>query len=416
MEILRTLGTGSLALAVAAGGALANTYIVDDDGGAGVDFTDIPPALILAVPGDVILVRPGNYSSFVLTEGLTIVGSPGANVAAGVQVLGIPAGEKATLADLLVQDMVVENCAGLVLLHSIAWSSSGTPLSEYLRIQACTDVRVHGCTILGTGGRRAVTVSGSRLELVQSDLRGGAGADTSCGDAGPGADCVVTGGAASRVHLSLTSSEGGDGGYSSATCISFCGGLSGDGGSGVRMSGGDLLVSGRTSDRIEGGFTCGTAITCDGTSGDGLTIHGGGARVSGATFAAGVGCGPTGSPIANLGGTLDAVSPRDPSLELTGNPVAGGAVTFTIHGPAGSNVRLFMGRHADLTSDPGIYLERLATRERALALGAMPASGMISRVQPLPGFFQGFTFWAQGEIVLSDGTVRRTNSVAVIFR
>ncbi len=46
----------------------------------------------------------------------------------------------------------------------------------------------------------------------------------------------------------------------------------------------------------------------------------------------------------------------------------------------------------------------------------MPASEMIAQVQPLPALPQGFTFWAQAEIVLQDGSVRRTNSVAVIFR
>jgi len=42
----------------------ASTYVVDSSGGVGSDFTDIPPAIAAAQPGDVLLVLSGNYSGF----------------------------------------------------------------------------------------------------------------------------------------------------------------------------------------------------------------------------------------------------------------------------------------------------------------------------------------------------------------
>ena len=54
-----------------AGGSAVCT--VDDDGGA--DFTDIQPAVDVAVPGDVILVEPGSYGAFDLDEGGTLCAS-----------------------------------------------------------------------------------------------------------------------------------------------------------------------------------------------------------------------------------------------------------------------------------------------------------------------------------------------------
>jgi len=44
--------------------APAKTWIVDDSGGPGVDFTDIQPAIEAAVAGDLILVYTGSYGYF----------------------------------------------------------------------------------------------------------------------------------------------------------------------------------------------------------------------------------------------------------------------------------------------------------------------------------------------------------------
>lgn len=68
------LGSGALALLSAT--ASAGTWIVDDDGGPGVDFTSIAGAVAAAAPGDLILVKPGAYGTFWVNKPLKIVGQP----------------------------------------------------------------------------------------------------------------------------------------------------------------------------------------------------------------------------------------------------------------------------------------------------------------------------------------------------
>ena len=52
--------------------ASSKTWIVDDDGGPGVDFTDIQPAIDAAAPGDLIVVRNGDYNGFILFKDLIL--------------------------------------------------------------------------------------------------------------------------------------------------------------------------------------------------------------------------------------------------------------------------------------------------------------------------------------------------------
>jgi hypothetical protein len=52
-----------------------STWIVDDDGGAGVHFTSLPAAVGAAANGDTLLVAPGHYEPFHVTgKALTIRG------------------------------------------------------------------------------------------------------------------------------------------------------------------------------------------------------------------------------------------------------------------------------------------------------------------------------------------------------
>src|SRR5262245_55337300 len=71
------------------------TWIVDAAGGAGVHFTDIPPAVAAASPGDRIEVRgAGRYSGFVLLRGVDVEAVARA-VVPWISVQGLPSGERA---------------------------------------------------------------------------------------------------------------------------------------------------------------------------------------------------------------------------------------------------------------------------------------------------------------------------------
>lgn len=61
------------------GKAAVSTWIVEDNGGPGVDFTQIQTAIDAAAPGDTLLVMPGNYTGFSLRKGMRILGQPPAS-------------------------------------------------------------------------------------------------------------------------------------------------------------------------------------------------------------------------------------------------------------------------------------------------------------------------------------------------
>jgi hypothetical protein len=83
------------AFAVLSTPALATTYVVDDNGGPGVDFTTISAAVAAAQPGDLILVLDGTYSGFTLTKGLTVMGSGVVTVQGAIEIANVPAGIRA---------------------------------------------------------------------------------------------------------------------------------------------------------------------------------------------------------------------------------------------------------------------------------------------------------------------------------
>jgi hypothetical protein len=103
-------------LAALASFASATTWIVDASNGPGTNFTTISAAIAAAIPGDVIVVRPGHYPEFLtINKGITIVGwhatsypmglppSPVTHsIDGGVLVTGIPAGARCLLSGLIV--------------------------------------------------------------------------------------------------------------------------------------------------------------------------------------------------------------------------------------------------------------------------------------------------------------------------
>src|SRR5687768_1491115 len=101
--------------------AQGRILIVDQNGGG--QFTDLPAAIAAANPGDVLRVRAGNYSSFVLTKGISILGSQSGSggthlMPSASTVTGVPATETVVLADLnFSRALRIENCAGPILVE-----------------------------------------------------------------------------------------------------------------------------------------------------------------------------------------------------------------------------------------------------------------------------------------------------------
>ncbi len=120
--------------------ANATIWIVDANNGPGANFSTITAALAVAVPGDRILVRNGNYyENVAVTSGITIVGwnatqypmvvptSITAAIHGQVSVQNVPAGQTAVLSGLIIARpgsgsglcLGVSDCAGPVVLDRL---------------------------------------------------------------------------------------------------------------------------------------------------------------------------------------------------------------------------------------------------------------------------------------------------------
>ena len=126
------------------------TLIVDVTNGPGTDETSIQPAIDRSSPGDLVLVRPGQYASFVLTAGIRVVGQPGARIGSffplpiegNVTIENVPVGQTAHVAGFSVfGNHMVRNCFGTV---AIAGTGSG---SSTVEVRDCIDVRVKTVSI-----------------------------------------------------------------------------------------------------------------------------------------------------------------------------------------------------------------------------------------------------------------------------
>lgn len=165
--------------------------------------------------------------------------------------------------------------------------------------------------------------------------------------------------------------------------------------------------------------------TYDGFSGSGAHVEAGATlRWSGETFygppsATGTGCfgGPGTGIVVHPGGTQVHPTSDDPLLSVSGIPTAGSPVQFLLEAPAGATAVLYFGRSALLVPTPNVVIEQLTQRARTVNLGTIPASQQATFTWPIAAALPaGTRLFAQAEITLPGGEVRRTNSVPVIVR
>lgn len=123
-----------------------------------------------------------------------------------------------------------------------------------------------GCMVTATTERTAITATNSRVEIVQSLLRGGGGSQAQCSAGGDGAPGLVA--TNSRVQAALSNVFGGRGGDNFATCSSFCGlPGAGHGGPGLVTFGAatQVFVTGKAGNLVKGGFAgISSECSCDG--------------------------------------------------------------------------------------------------------------------------------------------------------
>jgi len=194
---MRFLSAGAAVFAVPAlaSGALAGTLKVPSD-----DYPTIQEAVDAAMPGDVVLVGPGNYEEAVLVDGKTDLEIKGRGWPV---VLPSAEGTGFTLVgceDVLVTGFVVEGGADGVYLADTASARlvklrlSGSAESG-IEASTCTGVLVSRCEITG-GVDGIVDVSSSGLRIEKCAIEGTTGdamdLSTSAGESAGSNGAVVT--------------------------------------------------------------------------------------------------------------------------------------------------------------------------------------------------------------------------------
>lgn len=378
----------------------ATTWIVDANNGPGTNFTDIPPAVAAAAPGDVIVVRHGSYSGFTLGRGVTILGQGGVAIGIGGAVISsVPAGEIAALCNVQSSGSLVSGCAGTVMLQRVNGS---------LSIQSSADVRILMGGPLGSIGR--VTVVDARVQFARSTFRGWDGFDASCFPpypAGPGGHGLEASGY-SRLHIALSAMAGGEGGWGTFDIGCFFPGAAG--GDAIRTagpSGGqlELLLFGS---QLQAGFGG------DPSGPYGKTLYVGPnvtAWTSQNTYSPSP---PTVAP----GGTLLQQPTTEPILELGGTPAPGATITVRLHAQPGTIARLNAGAVPTVLPTANVLVERLLSSQFSFDLGTVPPAGWVDfpwryRI----GAARGQILIFQGVLVdPTNGLVQRSNSIETIVQ
>jgi hypothetical protein len=389
----------------ASSSARANTIVVDVAGGGA--FTSIQAGVDAAQPGDVVLVMGGYYSGFTLAKPITVIGVGNAYVVNGngtATIQNITAGQRAVIVNLITTHMAATNCAGHVIV--VDCRSSNTSVSQ------CADMRFNRDLVIG------LTVSGSRVEVAGQPYAGlSPSFVTGAPQPGrPGIACSSS----SRVHVALSNIEGLPGESSQYYYGS-------DGGPGLQLNTGDvvILAGSHIIGGTEGwGFPHPTEPPCnwDGIPGPGIRfVSPGLVEQSGSTIDGAMGfdpyCNGIVAPAIQGAGTLTAIAPDDPALEMIGTPTPGGTVQVVVHAPPGSNVRLKLGRNPILVADGLTEIEQLSGTARQANLGIVSASGQITVNWNLPGSWTVGSFAVlQADVTVPGGALRRTNSVPVVAR
>jgi hypothetical protein len=169
----RLPATLPLFAALLASFAAAQNHIVVSAGGGGA-YTDIASAIAAAQPGDSVIVRPGSYAGFTLSKAISILGQPGAQIAApGAQletitVSGVPAGTQSVVAGLelrpgLLIGLRVQDCPGRVLIDRVVDNIGGNATGQ---VKNCAQVFLSQCTFAG------LSVNNSAVSAVDCSTSG----------------------------------------------------------------------------------------------------------------------------------------------------------------------------------------------------------------------------------------------------
>lgn len=358
-------------------------WVVDDDGGVGVDFLEIDDALAVAGPSDRIEVRPGSYRDFTVANSATIMGQPGVEVQ-GILVAGVPPGDRVVLTDILAS-LSVAVCAGTVVIDNRELS----PLDyRAVSITSSDDVWLQSVRT------SYLLIGGSTVFSDGMDSRGpitaGWGADGQ-----PGA--VIQGD--SLVVLSRSRVVGGVGG-----CAPDPAYTPGTGGTGLIVAGTSKVVLIDTS-LVGGGSAFDPQCVQSGPSGGPLAI------LQGAT----VHSNRTVTPLLPSAQQRFFHEPGLPLLAVSSSATSPGTADFELRAPSGAVGRNFMGRFTSLAPLGGATVPRAHNFSFGQFMGTA-GSGPLTSSLVIPAGRRGNVFYAQGAATFAGGFTDLSNPVALVVR
>jgi hypothetical protein len=289
-------------------------------------------------------------------------------------------------------------------------------------VDASFDVRLHRLDAGHAPTGQPHRIVGSRVEIVDSSIRGHIGGDLSCAagsDGELGLDVV-----ASFVHLADTQVRGGAGGFCNENPVGCCPSFTAaDGGPGLDALDSQIILSGLgTGAGVYGGaggqlWHIWQAPGCPcGDQGRGILVDGTPSsqpvlRMSD-VFVAGIPPLSTGSTVAvtNAAG--------DPVMTLGGPVFAGQPLLVKFYGTPGERIQLEFGRSAVRIPVAGSPVEQLCSAERRAQLGNMPPSGVLQIALNVPlSWPPGTVFFMQARLTdATSGSVRMSNSTPFLVR
>ncbi|MCI0585813.1 MAG: hypothetical protein L0323_03110 [Planctomycetes bacterium] len=419
---------------------LQQVWVVDDDGGPGVNFTDLPPAIAAAADGDTLLVRAGSYTPFTLSgKGLRILGESSVTtlVAGGSPTLvtAIPATSVVYIDRIRFLPAVgatsTLEVSGTTTRAVLAYLTSIGPFGGAAVSVVDAEVHVHRSSFFGSSqislfnlpGRGLDLGGGARAHIATTTISGGSGLDN--GYLGPlspasGAIGVAVSGTAAAFWIADSFVQGGAGGWGT------CSGASNppNGGHGIASTSAGR-VSGLPSTLVRGG-NAGTGQFCTvlAPSGGYGVIAPASATVHSITLAGGNASGFGTYPgFPSTGGVVTNATPLPvlritsslPSLTLTGS-----ATVDLSNGPPGAPYLIAISPSPGFQSGGPLFLGEILLDPAnwfPLFAGTLSASGDFSVTVPLTGIspnFAYFPLFLQGMALDPGGSFWRVSNATVV--
>ena len=235
MPTTRSLLAGSLLVASSVALPAQRTWIVDDDGGPGVDFTDVPPAVRAAADGDTVVVRAGNYSATRIDKGISVRSELFPPRVPEIEIADLRSDQTAVVRGVWGNAIAMRNNAGIVHLQSSVFAFQRSTIDN------CRLITADNC------------------QLAQLTCRGSTVVLTTCVvealEAGePGLRSIN-----STAHVIATRATGGE---------DTCGAAASPPGPGIDLRGGRLILTGDDNAVSAGAENCAhddtVAIATDG--------------------------------------------------------------------------------------------------------------------------------------------------------